>query len=158
MMTAWSMLTLSAMAVACPVAAQTVRVSGLTDVTFAALDPMRDTSRAIEVCAFSDTANAGYQITAQGSGAGNDFSLDAGSGDVLPFSVEWSDRAGQTSGLAMTPGLPLTGQTSLATDEACASGPTRSASLIIRIAASDLSAAHGGMSYSGMLSLIIAPQ
>jgi hypothetical protein len=140
-----------------PLAAQEVNISGLSDVNFGALRPTGEARRAQSVCVFSNLPARGYMVTAQGSGAGGAFVLDAGGAGELRYGVEWSDRPGVDSGMPLQPGQALGGQTSTATDATCSSGPVRSASLVIVLRAADLAGARAA-AFSGTLTLTIAPQ
>lgn len=141
-----------------PLGAQSVNISGLSDVSLTGLRPLEDARRAQPICVFSDTPGRTYLVTAQGSGQGGSFVLDGnGTGD-LPFSVEWSDSPAVTSGMPLSPGQPLGGQASSALDATCSTGPTRSASLIVVITRADLTSARSGVNYRGTLTLTVAPQ
>ena len=135
-----------------------VQISGLTDVAFSAVDPSTDASSAQDVCVWSNTAGRGYQITATGSGAGNAFTLASASLAPVPYSVEWSGSAGQSSGTALTAGTPLTSLTSTATRPGCSAGPTASASLVVKIGSADLQTMAAAASYTGTLTLLVAPE
>lgn len=135
-----------------------VRITGLSDVTFNNVDPSVDASNAQNVCVWSNTATRGYNITATGSGTGGAFTLASGALPVVPYSVEWAGSSGATSGTALTSGAAQTGLTSSATNPVCASGPTSSASLIVKIGSSDLQAMTAGTTYSGTLTLLVAPE
>lgn len=134
-----------------------VRISGLTDVTLANVDPAIDAADAQNVCVWSNTSTKGYNLTATGSGTANAFTLASATATV-PYSVEWSGTTGQTSGAALTAGSALTGLTSTATNATCSSGPTASASLIVKIASPDLQSMQAATSYTGTLTLVVAPE
>jgi hypothetical protein len=134
-----------------------VRISGLSDVAFTNVDPSLDAANAQNVCVWSNTSTKGYQITASGSGAGNAFTL-ANAALVVPYMVEWSGTSGQTGGTGLAPGSTLTGLTSTATNASCASGPSTSASLIVKIAAADLQGMNAATNYTGTLTLLVAPE
>ena len=139
--------------------ASRVRISGLTDVSFSNVDVTSDVSNAQNVCVWSNTATKGYNITATGNGTNNAFTLNGGGGtSPMPYSVAWNQSAGQTSGTALTKGVALTGQVSSATNQTCASGPSATASLIISILATDLASAVSSATYSGVLTVVIAPE
>jgi len=138
-------------------AAQSVRISGLSDVNLGPIVNLESDSRRSEnVCVYSEGTGGAYGISASGSGPGSAFALTSGSG-TLPFEVEWSSSSGQSTGTPLTPGVLLTGQSSTAINESCAPGPPASASLTILFRAADLSQAREG-NYSGSLSLLIAPE
>lgn len=138
--------------------ASRVQISGLSDVNFNAVDPTIAASSAQNVCVWSNTSTRGYRITASGSGTASAFTLSSGVLPVVPYSVEWANSSGQTSGTALTAGTARTGLTSTATNPTCASGVPSSASLIIKMAAADLGNMQAGPSYTGTLTLLVAPE
>lgn len=133
-----------------------VQISGLSDVAFGTVDPTIPASSAQNLCVWSNTSGRGYTITAAGSGPGSAFALSDGT-NSLPYAVEWSASAGQSSGSALAAGAPLSGLSSAATNPSCSSGPAASASLIVKMTAADLQAAVAS-SYTGTLTLVVAPQ
>jgi len=135
-----------------------VKISGLTDVDLTNVDPSVDASVAQDICVWSNTATSGYQITASGSGAANAFTLANGALPVVPYSVEWADTSGQTTGSLLASGTALTGQVSSATNSNCASGPASSASLIVKVGAADLQAMPAATIFTGTLTLLVAPE
>lgn len=76
---------------------------------------------------------------------------------MLPYEVQWSDAAGQTSGALLTANVPLTGLTSTASHDDCRTGPATTASLIVVLRAAAVSASISG-SYDGTLTLLVAPE
>ena len=134
-----------------------VRISGLNDVNLLNLDPTLDAFDAQDVCVWSNTATSGYSITASGSGAGSAFTLASGASTV-PYSVEWAGSAGQTSGTALAPATQETGFISAATNQLCNSGPSASASLIVKLSSADLSTMQAGQTYNGTLTLLVQPE
>jgi hypothetical protein len=134
-----------------------VRISGLSDVAFTNVDPSVDASNAQNVCVWSNTSTKGYNITASGSGAGSAFTL-SNAALTVPYSVEWSGSSGQSSGAALTSGTALTGLTSAATNSNCASGPSASASLIVKILSANLQSMPASTNYTGTLTLVVAPE
>jgi hypothetical protein len=134
-----------------------VQISGLTDVTFANQDPATPAANAQNVCVWSNTSTKGYNVTATGSGAASAFTLANGASTV-PYSVEWAGSSGQSSGTALTTGSALTGLTSTATSANCASGPSSSASLIVKISTASLQGMQAATNYTGTLTLVVAPE
>lgn len=134
-----------------------VRISGLSDVAFTNVDPSVDASNAQNVCVWSNTSTRGYRLTATGSGTDNAFTL-ANAALTVPYTVEWSGSSGQTSGTALSSGTALTGLTSTATNANCASGPAASASLIVKIGSASLQTMDASTSYTGTLTLLVAPE
>lgn len=134
-----------------------VQITGLNDVTFANQDPMADALSAQDVCVWSNSPTRGYRITATGSGASNAFRLANGVGDV-PYIVEWADSAGQSTGSPLTAGTALAGLTSVATNPTCSAGASSSASLVVKIPAVDLQTMQAASNYTGVLTLLVAPE
>lgn len=134
-----------------------VRISGLADVAFTNQDPTVAAVDAQDVCVWSNTATRGYSITATGSGAASAFSISNGS-TTVPYTVQWSATAGNTSGSALTAGTAATGLISVASNGLCSSGPANSASLIVGIGTTDLGAMQAGTNYTGTLTLVVAPE
>jgi hypothetical protein len=148
----------AALALALPVQAraQSVRISGLSDVDFGQVaNVLNDQSLSQTICLFSSGLNGGYTVTATGSGSGGAFALGAGS-SLLPIEVQWAGSANQVSGQNLQPGVPLSGNTTNSLLSGCFLGLFRSASLIVVLRASETSRARAG-SYSGSISLMIAP-
>ena len=135
-----------------------VRISGLNDVTFTNVDPSLAASNAQNVCVWSNTSTRGYTITATGSGAANAFTLASGSLPAVPYSVEWAQTSGQTSGSSLVAGTALTGQTSTAINSDCTAGPAASASLVVSMGSSTLQSMIAGVTYNGTLTLVVAPE
>ncbi|MCH8614864.1 hypothetical protein LZ016_01920 [Sphingomonas sp. SM33] len=134
-----------------------VQISKLADVSFTNQDPSVNASNAQSVCVWSNTSTKGYNVTATGSGTANAFTLANGALTV-PYSVEWAGSSGQSSGSALTAGTALTGLTSTATNMNCASGPATSASLIVKISSANLQTMQAATTYTGTLTLVVAPE
>ncbi len=135
-----------------------VRISGLSDVTFANVDPSVAASNAQSVCVWSNTSTRGYSITATGSGTASAFSLASGALPVVPYTVAWASTSGQTSGAALATGTALTGQTSTAANSDCSAGPAASASLVVSMGSPTLQTMTAGVTYNGTLTLVVAPE
>lgn len=134
-----------------------VQLTGLNDVSFTNQDPTVAASDAQSVCVWSNTSTRGYNITATGDGASNAFTLASGALSV-PYSVEWAGSSGQTSGTALSTGTALTGLTSTATNPTCSAGPSSTASLIVNISTASLQSMQAATSYTGTLTLVVAPE
>ena len=132
------------------------KITGLTNVSFVGQDPATAASSAQSICVWSNTATKAYSITASGSGTGSAFTLTNGSATV-PYLVEWAASSGATSGSALSAGSASGSLTSTATNQNCASGPTASASLIVKMTTNDLGTMVGGSSYTGTLTLLVSP-
>ena len=142
-------------------AADTVRISGLSDVAFGSISSFStDAVNAQDVCLYAkNPPQNAYRITASGSGAGGAFTLSSGTA-TLPFEVQWSDRAGQTVGTQLVANQPLTAQNSsigAGSADDCSSGVAATASLILILRSAAVAAASSG-DYSGSLTLLVAPE
>jgi hypothetical protein len=134
-----------------------VQISNLSDVSFTNQDPSVAASNAQNVCVWSNSSTKGYNVTATGSGAANAFTLSNGAATV-PYSVEWAGSSGQSAGTALAAGSMLTGLTSTATHPTCSTGASSSASLVVKISAANLQAMQAATSYTGTLTLVVAPE
>ena len=134
-----------------------IQISGLADVSFTNQDPATPAANAQNVCVWSNTSTKGYNVTATGSGTGSAFTLANGAATV-PYAVEWAGSSGQSTGTALTTGSALTGLTSTATNATCSSGPGSSASLIVKIPTTRLQSMQAAASYTGTLTLVVAPE
>jgi hypothetical protein len=134
-----------------------IQLTGLTDVAFTNQDPSTPASSAQNVCVWANTSTKGYNVTATGSGTSGAFTLANGA-TTVPYSVEWSSSSGATSGLALAAGTALTGLLSTATSPTCSAGPASSASLIVNLSATDLQSMQAATSYTGTLTLVVAPE
>jgi hypothetical protein len=147
-----ALLTLGALAVPGVAAAQNVQISKLSDVGFGTITNVgSDQIQSQSVCAYSGLFGGRYTITATGSGAGGAFTLSNGAA-TLPYEVQWSTSAGQSSGTNLNAGSPLTGQTMLLS---CPVLVTTNSSLIVILRSTALSKATAG-NYSGTLTIILA--
>jgi hypothetical protein len=126
-------------------------------VSFTNQDPSSAALSAQNVCVWSNTSTKGYNVTATGSGAGNAFTL-ANGGQSVGYNIEWANSSGQASGTALTSGAALTGLTSTATAAGCSSGPATTASLIVKIPSANLQTMQAALSYTGTLTLVVAPE
>ena len=131
-----------------------VRLTNLQDIQLGTLGIGGDVVAAQNVCAFSGANTNGYFVSGSGSGPGGTPALQSPAG-TLPIELQWSGQSGQTSGSLVT--SSLTGPFySVATHQFCNSGPSTSASLIVRIREGNISAAPAGL-YSGSITIILAP-
>jgi hypothetical protein len=134
------------------------QISGLSDISFVNADPTATATNAQSNCVWSNTATKGYSITATGSGTSGAFTLSSGALTPVPYTVQWNQSAAQTAGTALSAAVALSGLVSTATRPTCASAPTTTSSLIVSIAAADLQNMVSSTSYTGTLSLLVAPQ
>ena len=130
-------------------------VSSLSDVQFGTIETLQvDQRRSQSVCVASNSNASRYSLLASGNGAGGAFELRNGNA-ILPYTVEWNDTPGQTSGVSVAPNQPLAGLSTVEKGPRCKRGPT--ATLTLVLAAAELSGAEQG-DYSGALTLLIAPE
>jgi hypothetical protein len=138
-----------------------VRISNLTDLTFADSDfaPVIGTGNSVQktenVCAWSNNADRSYFITASGSGSANAFTLASASNPVIPYGVSWAQSTGQTTGAALTAATKSSKLISSATTSTCGGGG--SATLIVAIAGADAETMLAGAAYTGTLTLLMTP-
>lgn len=133
------------------------RISGLVDVAFTNQDPASAASFAQDVCVWSNTATKGYSIMASGDGTASAFTL-AGASTTVPYTVQWSSSSGQSSGVSLTASSALAGLVSTATQQTCATGPAASASLVVGMSSATLQGMQALANYTGVLTLLVAPQ
>lgn len=133
-----------------------VRITGLADVAFTSQDPNTAATNPQNVCVWSNTSTKGYTVTATGSGSANAFTL-ANAALTVPYSVQWAASSGQTTGTALTAGTASVNLVSAATEQTCASGATSSASLITNISTTALGTMQAQTTYTGTLTLVVAP-
>jgi hypothetical protein len=126
-------------------------------VAFTNQDPASPASNAQNVCVYSNTSTKGYNVTASGSGSASAFTLSNGAATV-PYSVEWAGTSSQSSGTSLTSGTALTGLTSTATNPTCSAGPSSTASLVVKITSASLQGMQAATTYTGTLSLVVAPE
>ena len=134
------------------------QLTALSDVSFSSVDPSTAATNSQNVCAWSNTATKGYSITATGSGTGGAFTLASGVLSPVPYSIQWNQTSGQSSGTSLTAGTALGSLVSTATKPTCSSGPSTTASLIVTVAATDLQSMVAATSYTGTLTLLLTPQ
>lgn len=141
---------------AVPGHAQRARITGLSDVNFATINNfITDQTRAQDVCANTNSPSRRYSVLAQGSGSGFAFTLKSGSA-TLAYEVQWTDRAGQTTGTNLTANIVSSGFTGINSNLNCRGGNFPDASLITILRSSSLNSARAG-TYTGTLTLILAP-
>jgi hypothetical protein len=134
------------------------QITGLTDINFTNADPSTAATSSQNDCVWSNTATKGYSIKATGSGTSGAFTLASGALTPVPYSVQWSQSSGQTSGTSLTAGTALAGQVSTATTPTCSSGPSTTSSLVVSIGSTDLQNMVAATSYTGTLTLLVTPQ
>ena len=146
------------LAAACAIAlpslaqAQSVRITGLSDMAFGALATTgADTQMNESLCADRELLNTAYSVTASGSGSGSAFTLTNGT-TTLPYEVQWSATSGQTSGTNLRAGVALAGQNA---GLLCTLLGSTDASLIVIIRGTQAAAARAG-SYSGTLTILLS--
>ncbi len=117
--------------------ANRAQITGLTDISFSAVDPATAATSSQSDCVWSNTATKGYSITATGSGTSGAFTL---------------------ANSALTAGTALGGLTTTAANPTCSTGAATTSSLIVSISAPNLQGMAAGASYTGTLTLLVTPQ
>jgi hypothetical protein len=139
-----------------------VQITGLSDVAFTNQDPATAASNAQNVCVFSNTSGKKYNITATGNSGGavggTAFTIGGTGLTAVPYTVDWAQTSGAASGTALTSTTLLGGQTSSATSPTCASGPTTTATLFVKMSTAALQAMQSSTTYSGTLTLLVGPE
>jgi hypothetical protein len=129
-----------------------VQITDLDDIdlgTYSGTGPLAGSD---DICVYSN--NGGFDITATGSGAAQAFTL-AGTSTTIPYTVQWANTSGATTGTAMTTGTPLSGQTATFSGPNCGGGTNTT--VIVTVGDTDLSVAPTD-TYAGILTLLVAPQ
>jgi hypothetical protein len=138
-----------------------VDITSLSDVTFADADlaPVVNTSnqatKTANVCIWSNNADRSYYVTASGSGAANAFSMANGANPAVPYEVYWNASSGQTTGAQLTAGAKSAKLTSTGSTPTCGGGV--SATLVVGIMGSDANTMVASATYTGALTLLVAP-
>jgi hypothetical protein len=132
---------------------QLVQISALNDIALGNYTGGADKTGGDDLCVYSNIG--GYQITATGNGAGSAFRLLGAGAASIPYTVQWADAAGATSGDPMTSGTVLTNQSGTFSTPDCGGG--NNARVIVTVNSTDLAAAPA-QAYTGVLTLLVAPQ
>jgi hypothetical protein len=135
-----------------------VQISKLSNVTFSLADPANPVSASQNVCVWSNTSGRKYNITATGDGASNAFTLQATALPSAAYTVEWANTSGATTTTPLTSGTAFTGQTTVATSPTCATGALTSATLVVKMSSAVLQTMQATASYTGVLTLVVAPE
>lgn len=133
-----------------------IQISGLSDVSLLNQDPTANAVSAQTVCVWSNSGTHGYNITATGSStAGSGFNLASTAGTV-PYAVNWTD--GNATSAALVSGTNKTGFKSTATSPTCSSGPAAAEALKVTVLSTDLQTMQALTTYTGTLTLVVAPE
>ena len=131
------------------------RISGLTDVSFASVDPAVDAASSQGPCVWSNTSTRKYTIVATGNGTANAFTLTDGTVTV-PYSVGWAATSGATTLTSLATGTASAAFTATGTNITCSGGAD--STLKVSILASDLQNMVATNTYNGTLTLVVTPQ
>jgi len=135
-----------------------VQISKLSDVTFSAVDAANPASNSQNICVWSNTSGRKYNITATGNGTSSAFTLASGVLAPAAYTVEWAPTSGATTTTGLTAGSALAGQSTAATSPTCSSGVATSATLVVKMSAASLQGMQAGATYTGVLTLVVAPE
>jgi hypothetical protein len=133
-----------------------VRVTAVDDLALGTWTGTGALETTDSVCIWTTTG--GYNVTATGDGGGGSaFQLSNGASGTLDYTVKWDDAPASSTLTTMTSGTALSGQVSGANTTDCNAGASLTATVGVEISESSLTAADSG-SYSGVLTLVIAPE
>lgn len=135
---------------------QRAGITSLEDVSFINQDPDEAAFGVQKICVWSNTLSRTYSITASGSGIGRAFAL-ANERREVPYSVHWTSVSDRGGGASLSSGVASPTVVTAATQQECKSGPSASASLVVRIEPDDLQAMEPGATYVGFLTLMVSP-
>lgn len=131
----------------------TIRISNVSDFALGVFDTVNDLVTSDTMCVYRTTGTL-FGITATGSGAGGAFTLASGA-RTMPYQVTWQDTLGSQQ---LTAGVQLSGRgNAVNADATCNGGATNNVTVTVRVTAATLSSSFAG-NYSGVLSLMVAPQ
>ena len=132
-----------------------MQVVGSRSIGLAGLKGRDAAARPQRLCVWANTSSPRYSVTALSGAPSGDFSLVTAAGDRLPFTVEWADRAGASSGTRLEAGSPLTGLSATA-GAGCSGREAANASLIVKAAGRQKPAEPEA--YTGTIMLVLAPE
>lgn len=134
-----------------------VKISDLTDVSFGTLANLQaDSRRSQSICVGANGPDGRYSVIASGTGLGGALELTSGIAS-LPYSVEWSQNPGQTSGSSLVANSALVNQSTPEKQQDCKPQGAPTASLTVVLRGTDLAQAIKG-DYSGTLTILIAAE
>ena len=128
--------------------AQTVKISGFTNISLGSWNGTGDVSGENSLCVFN-SATSNYRIRARGGGLGNAFVLTGTSTDV-DYEVRFKESVGSYVSLTADSFQNFTGANT--TNDDCSG--VDNASLEVRVTDTELSTAESG-SYSGTLTVLL---
>lgn len=132
----------------------TIRISDISDLALGTFNGVSDLSRSDTVCIYKNSG-ALYGITATGSGAGGAFTLTDGT-RAVPYSVTWQDNVGTVT---LVSGAQVNGRGNAFTaNTTCSNGLSNNATVTVRVLKADLLNAMQAGTYTGVLTLMVAPQ
>jgi hypothetical protein len=137
-----------------------VQISALNDINFPSWSNGDGAVEAFDdLCVYSNTSGGGYNVTAQGQGAGFAFEVDDGGVNIMPYDVFWNDVSGTEVGrVSLSANGVLTSQTGASTNQlVCDGGSSLTSRVTIGFSNSSLNSAQVAV-YSGTLTLIVAPE
>lgn len=131
-----------------------IRVSDINDLVLGTFDGISNMAGSDTVCVYMNGGTL-YSITASGSGAGSAFSIANGS-SIVPYAVTWQDTLGTA---ALASGVQAANRGNAFTaDTSCNGGAGNNATVTVTLQAADLLTAMQPGLYSGVLTLMVAPQ
>lgn len=132
----------------------TIRISDIADLQLGTFNGVNDLVLGDSVCIYKNSG-ALYSITAAGNGAGGAFTLTDGTRTV-PYSVTWQDNVGTVT---LVSGVPANARGNAFTaNTTCNNTGSNNATFTVRVLKADLLNALQAGTYSGVLTLMVAPQ
>lgn len=132
-------------------------VSGLIDIAFTDQDHASRHPGDQSLCMWSNTLSRTSTITASGSGAGGSFLLTNGY-ESIAYSVSWEAPRGQDGRSILLAGVGSPAFITSATQGDCNSNAGQSASLRVQIESGHPQRMEAAVDYTGVLTLMVAPQ
>ena len=130
-----------------------VRISGLSDINFGVYPSSGNLESNQDVCVYSNIVGGRYDITLEGDGVANAFTLTNG-GDTIPYATFWNTTTGTSGGTPMTATVTNPARLGANTQtEDCSVGGL-SANIRILMNQADLLNISNGI-YTGTLTVIV---
>lgn len=132
----------------------TIRISDIADLALGTFNGVSDLVQSDSVCVYKNSGLL-YGITASGNGAAGAFTLSDGTRTV-PYSVTWQDNVGTVT---LASGVQANARgNAVTTSSTCNSGASNNATFTVRVLKADLLNAMQAGTYTGVLTLMVAPQ
>ncbi len=138
-----------------------VKISDLQDINLGTVSTVNgDIKGSTTACIYSNQPAAGgsgggYQVTANGNGAGNAFTVSDGA-NTLAYTAYWKPDTSAGDGTQVTSGSSLANQDGADTSSISCAGTGLNAKFTVAFSQSNIAAAPPG-TYTGTATIVIAP-